>query len=216
MKSVLVIGLGRFGCHLCSRFMDLGNEVMAVDVSEARVNSLADVVTSVRIADCTEEAALRELDVRSYDLCFVCIGSDFASTLMITAMLYDAGAKHIVAKASADMEAKLLLRNGASEIVHPERDSAERLAARMSARNVFDYIELTEEYSIYEIPLPAGFAGHTIAQLDVRNRYHINILAVKTGDKLNPLPGAAYRFTGTEHLLALASRDVARTFLKSL
>ena len=81
---------------------------------------------------------------------------------------------------------------------------------------MFDYIELTEEYSIYEIPLPTGFAGHTIAQLDVRNRYHINILAVKTGDKLNPLPGAAYRFTGTEHLLALASCDVARTFLKSL
>lgn len=216
MKSVLVIGLGRFGRHLCSRFMELGNEVMAVDADEARVNALADSVTGARIADCTKEAALRELGVTDYDLCFVCIGSDFASTLMITAMLSDAGAKHICAKASADMEAKLLLRNGASEVVYPERDSAERIASRMSARNVFDYIELTEEYSIYEIPLPEGFAGHTIAELNVRNRFHINILAVKVGEKLCPLPGAAYRFTGSEHLLALASREVARSFLGNL
>ena len=216
MKSILVIGLGRFGSHLCRRFMQLGNEVMAVDANEARVNAIADDVTGARIADCTDEAALRELDAKSYDLCFVCIGSNFASTLMITALLSDMGVKYICAKAAADLEAKLLLRNGASEVVYPERDSAERIAARMSTRNVFDYIELSEEYSIYEIPLPEGFANHTIVELDVRNRYEINILAVKIGEKLTPLPGSAYRFTGKEHLLALASREAARKLLGKL
>ena len=216
MKSILVIGLGRFGCHLCSRFMQLGNEVMAVDVSDARVRAIADSVTSARIADCTDEAVLRELGAASFDLCFVCIGSDFASTLMITALLSDIGAKYICAKAATDLEAKLLLRNGAGEVVYPERDSAERIAGRLSARNVFDYIELSEEYSIYEIPVPAHFAGHTIIELDVRNRYHINILAVKTGETLNPLPGASYRFSGSEHLLALASREAARRILEQI
>lgn len=213
MKSILIIGLGRFGRHLCERFMQLKNEVMAVDREEARVNAVADRVTSSLIADCTDEAALRTLGAANFDLCFVCTGSHFTNTLMITAMLSDLGAKNICAKAGADMEAKLLLRNGASEVVYPERDSAERIASRLSASNVFDYIELTEEYSIYEIPLPEGFAGHTIAELDVRNRYQINILAVKSGEKLSPLPGAAYRFCGQEHLLALASRDAARRIL---
>lgn len=216
MKSILVIGLGRFGRHLCKRFIELGNEVMAVDCEEARVSAIADRVTSSAIADCTDEAALRALGVENFDLCFVCTGSHFTSTLMITAMLSDLGAKRICAKVGAEMEAKLLLRNGASEIVYPERDSAERVASRLSAQNVFDYIELTEEYSIYEIPLPEGFAGHTISELDVRNRFKLNILAVKTGAKLNPLPGSAYRFTGREHLLALASREVARKFLHTL
>jgi len=214
MKSVLVIGLGRFGRHLCQTLSRLGNEVMIVDNNDVLVAELADSVTSAKICDCTDENALRALGVHHFDICFVCIGSDFASSLLITSMLKDLGAKRIVAKASADMHMRLLLRNGADEVVYPERDSAERVAARTSASNVFDYIELTDEHAIYEIPPLPSWIGKTILELGVRNKYRINILAVKTGDHLRPLPGADYVFTGQEHILALAARDDARKLLR--
>lgn len=143
--------------------------------------ALADEVTSAQIADCTDENALRALGVKNFDLCFVCIGSDFASSLLITSMLKEMGAARVVAKAARDVHAKLLLRNGADEVVYPERDSAERLATRLSARNVFDYIELTDEYSIYEIPPLDSWVGRSVRDVDVRNKYHFNILAVKEG-----------------------------------
>ncbi len=216
MKSILVIGLGRFGRHLCQKFMSLGNEVMIVDQSEAAVSALAGSVTSAQIADCTDEAVLAELGVRNFDLCFVCIGTNFASSLLITSLLKDMGARRVIAKASQDIHAKLLLRNGADEVVYPERDSAERMAVRLSAQNVFDYIELTEEYSIYEVPPLESWIGKSVRELDIRNRYHINILAVKQGEELRPMPGADYRFTGSEHILALASTEDARKLLKRI
>ena len=216
MKSVLIIGLGRFGRHLCRKLSDLGNEVMIVDRSDALVAELADSVTSAKICDCTDENALRALSVHHFDICFVCIGSDFASSLLITSMLKDLGAKRIIAKASAEMHMRLLLRNGADEVIYPERDSAERIATRTSASHVFDYIELTDEHAIYEIPPLASWIGRTIKDLDVRNKYRINILAVKTGEHLRPLPGADYTFTGHEHILALAAREDAKRLLKKV
>ena len=216
MKSVLVIGLGRFGRHLCLKLAQLGNEVMIVDQDEAAVTALANFVTSAQIADCTDEAALKALGVHNFDICFVCIGSDFASSLLITSMLKDLGAQRIIAKSSQDMHSRLLLRNGADEVVYPERDSAERIAMRTSATNVFDYIELTDGYAIYEVPPLPEWVGKTIIELDIRNRYRINILAVKTEGNLRPLPGAGYAFTGMEHLLVLAGREDIRKLLRKV
>ncbi len=216
MKSVLVIGLGRFGRHLCAKFAQLGNEVMIVDKDEAAVTALADAVTSAQIADCTDEQALRALGVRHFDLCFVCIGSDFAASLLITALLKELGARRIIAKASAGTHMRLLLLGGAHEVVYPERDSAERIAVRTSASHVFDYIELTDGYAIYEIPPLPAWIGRSILELDIRNRYGINILAVKAGDALRPLPGAHYAFTGQEHILALAAREDAKKLLRKV
>ena len=216
MQSILIIGLGRFGRHLCRKFMSLKSEVMIVDSDEAAVSALADEATDAQIADCTDEAALRALGVQAFDLCFVCIGSDFASCLLITSMLKELGAKRVIAKASQDMHARLLLRNGADEVAYPERDSAERWAVRLSARNVFDYIELTDGYAIYEIPVPREWVGRTIRELDVRNRHRLNILAVKMGGELAPMPGADYRFAGEEHVLALASQEDAKRLLRQL
>ena len=216
MQSVLIIGLGRFGRHLCRKFMSLKNEVLVVDSDEAAGAALADEATDAQIADCTDEAALRALGVPGFDLCFVCIGSDFASCLLITSMLKELGAKRVVAKASQDMHARLLLRNGADEVAYPERDSAERWAVRLSAQSVFDYIELTDGYAIYEIPAPQGWTGKTIRELDVRNSHRLNILAVKLEGELRPMPGADYRFTGQEHVLALASQEDAGRLLRSI
>ncbi len=216
MKSILIIGMGRFGRHLCQKFTSLNNEVMIVDRDEAAVSAVAADATSAQIADCTDESVLRDLGVHNFDMCFVCIGSDFTSGLLITSMLKDVGAKRVIAKASRDIQAKLLLRNGADEVVYPERESAERLATRMSAHNVFDYIELTPEYSIYEIPPLPGWVNHSVKEVEVRNRYHINILAIKENGKLNPMPGGDYVFTGEEHLLAMASREDARKLLRKM
>lgn len=216
MKSFLVIGLGRFGRHLCEKFISLHHEVMVADKDESAVTALMHDATSASICDCTDEEALRALGVQNFDVCFVCIGSDFASSLLITSLLKDLGARRVVAKASQDIHARLLLKNGADEVVYPERDIAERVAMRLSAVNVFDYIELTDAYSIYEIPVPRGWPGKTLRELDVRNRYHINILAVKLDGDIRPLPGAGYAFTGQEHILALAGKEDARRLLRQI
>ena len=216
MRSMLVIGLGRFGGHLARKLSDLGNEVMVVDTDEEAVEKLAPHVTWAQVGDCMDVDTLRSLGVSNFDICFVCISNNFQSSLEITSLLKDLGAKRVISKASQDIHARLLLRNGADEVVYPERDSAERIAARLSATNVFDCIELTEEYSIYEIPPLESWVGRSVRDIDVRNRHHINILAVKTGEELRPMPGADYVFTGREHLLALASNDDARRLLKKM
>lgn len=216
MQSILIIGLGRFGRNLCRRFTSLGHEVMIVDKHESLVTDMADGATSARIGDCTDEHVMQALGVSQFDVCFVCIGSDFASSLLITSMLRECGARRIIAKANQDIHARLLLKNGADEIVDPERDSAQRLAVRASARNVFDYIELTEQYAIYEIPVLREWVDKSVGEIGVRNRYRINILAVKTGSSLRPLPGASYVFTGSEHILALASIEDAQLLLKKV
>ena len=216
MKSILIIGMGRFGRHLCRKFMQLGDEVMIVDNNERVINELADSVTSARIADCTDEHALRAIGVSNFDLCFVCIGESLESSLLATALLKDMGARRVVAKADRDIHARLLLRNGADEVVYPERDTAERIAMRLSAEHVFNYIELTDGYSIYEIPPLPEWTGHSVRDLNIRSKHKINILAVKQGDELRPMPGPDYVFTGSEHILALTSVENARKLLKKI
>ena len=215
-KTYLVVGLGRFGSAVAQRLYELGSEVMAVDLHPELVQKMESKVTCAAVCDARDEDALRALGVKNFDLCFVCIGSDFASSLLITSMLKDMGAARVVAKASQDIHAKLLLRNGADDVVYPERDSAERMATRLSAQNVFDYIELTDEYSIYEIAPLENWVGHSIREVDVRNKYHINILGVKESGVLKPLPGGDYRFTGNEHLLAMAAREDAKKLLRRI
>ena len=181
MKSILIIGLGRFGRHLCRKFMSLKNEVMIVDRDEAAVTALADEATSAQIADCTDENALRALGVKNFDLCFVCIGSDFASSLLITSMLKDMGAARVVAKASQDIHAKLLLRNGADDVVYPERDMAERLASRLLSERIQNLFELKGDIDIAEISLPDSFAGKTVLESEIRKKYKLNIIAISRG-----------------------------------
>ena len=216
MKSILVIGLGRFGTYLSRKFMALGNEVMAVDKSESVISRIMDEVTSAQIADCTSEDALRSLGINNFDLCFVCIGKSFQDSLEITSLLSELGAKHVISKARDSVHAKFLLRNGAHEVVYPERDSAERVASRLSANNVFDYIELTDDFSIYEIPPMDAWLGRTVQDVNVRRKYGVNILAVKREGKLSPLPGAEHLFTPGEHLLVLGRSEDVKRILKKI
>ena len=211
MKSVLLIGLGRFGRHMAAKLRELHHEVLAVDKDEERVNDALDIVTHAQIGDSTNPAFIASLGVRNFDMCVVAIGDDFQSSLETTALLKEQGAPYVLARAARDVHAKFLLRNGADDVVYPERQSASWAAVRYSSDHIFDYIELTPDHSIYETAVPPSWVGKTIGQLGVRQRHGINILATKRGGQLNPIPGGDHCFQAEETILVLgANKDVQR------
>ena len=163
MRSMLVIGLGRFGTNLAIKLSELKNEVMVVDRSEAAVNAIAPQVTSAYAGNCMDEEVVRALGVGNFDVCFVCISDDFQSSLEITSLLKEHGAKYVVSKTDRAMHAKFLRKLGADAVVYPERDMAHRVAIRYSAQNVFDYVEITPEYAVQEMRVPASWAGENAA-----------------------------------------------------
>lgn len=211
MKSILIIGMGAFGGHLAEKMVDLKNDVMIVDRDEKIIEEMSAAVTDAHIGDCTKEDVLRSLGVRNFDICFVTIGDNFQSSLEITSLLKELGAKYVISKASRDIQAKFLLRNGADEVVYPDKDMAEKLAVRCSAKNVFDFIEITPEYSIFEIPIMNNWIGATIQEIDVRRKYHINILTVKNGTNIMAVPKADYVFKNNDLIIVLGkAADVIR------
>ncbi|HIX28616.1 MAG TPA: TrkA family potassium uptake protein [Candidatus Blautia stercoravium] len=214
MKSVLLIGLGRFGRHMAERLIAEGNEVLAVDINDERVNDAIDMVTDAQIGDATNEHFVESLGVRNFDLCVVAIGDNFQSSLEATSLLKDYGASLVLARANRDVHAKFLLRNGADHVVYPEKEMAQRLAVKYGNDNIFDYIELTEEYAIYEIPVPETWVGSSIVEREVRRKYHISILATKEKGKMNPLPGAEHIFRSTETLIVMGHFRDVRTVTK--
>ena len=206
-KSVLVIGMGRFGRHFAEKMIALGNEVMIVDKDESVIERYASEFSDAQIADCMNKVVLQELGVHHFDICFVAIGDDFQSSLVITAFLKELDAKYVIAKAKRDIQADLLYRIGADEVIYPEREMAEKLAVRCSATNIFDYIELTDEYAIYEIPVLYPWIGKTITELNIRRKYRINIIAVKVGNDLNVMPGPDYCFTEHDHVVVIGTAE---------
>lgn len=214
MKSILIIGIGRFGRHLSHKLIELGNEVMMVDIEEENLREFLPLATSVQIGDCTKEEVLRSLGVNNFDLCFVCIGTNFQSNLEITSFLKDLGAKYVISKASKDNHAKFLLRNGADEVIDPERDMAEKLAVRYSTDNLFNFIELTKDVSIYEINTAENWIGQSIKEVNFRVKYHVSILATKVGDKVQPLPSADHVFRLEEHLIVMGRHTDVEKILK--
>ena len=216
MKTVLIIGMGRFGQHLCRKMLQLNNEVMIVDQREEAMEDLLPLVTNAKIGDCTNEEVLHSLGVGNFDLCFVCIGTNFQSSLEITSLLKEAGARHVISKATRDIQAKFLLRNGADAVVYPEKDIAERIAVRYSADNVIDYIELDEEYSIYEIPPLREWVGKTIGEVDFRARLNSSIIGTRLNGITSFLPGADHVFRAEEHLMVIGKKKDIDKILKHL
>lgn len=215
-KSILIIGLGRFGTHLCKHFSRLENEVMVVDQNEELLEDVLPYVVGAKIGDCTNEKVLDSLGVSNFDICFVCIGTNFQSSLEITSLLKEYGAKYVVSKASRDIHAKFLLRNGADEVIYPERDIAEKAAMRFSADHLFDYQELSDGYAIYETsPLPE-WIGKSIGELDIRNTYGINILGFKSEGRISYISQADFVFHEGDHLLLMGHKDQITRILKRL
>lgn len=216
MKTVLIIGIGRYGGHLAERFAKLGNEVMIVDKQEDQLRKLLPYVTNAQIGDCTDEEVLKSLGVRNFDICFVCIGDDFQSSLETTSLLKEMGAKLVISKASDDIHAKFLLRNGADSVVYPERDMALRVAARYTANHVVDYVGLSDDVSIYEIPVLETWVGKTIREVDFRKTYKVNILSIKKGEDMTLVMDPEHEFSSDEHLLVIGYQNELQKFLKKI
>ena len=183
MKSILLVGLGRFGRNVAEKLNELHHQVMAIDKDEERVNEVLPIVTDAQIGDAASETFLRTLGIDNYDVCFVAIGEDFQSSLEITSLLKELGAKKVVSRASSEVHRKFLLRNGADEVVYPEGQLAAWTAIRHTTDHVLDYIELDSEYAIYDIHVPAEWDGKTVGELDIRKKYNLNILAVRENGK---------------------------------
>lgn len=185
MKSVLLIGLGRFGKHIARKLNELNHQIMAVDSNEERVNSVLPFVTNAQIGDSTNDEFLSSLGIRNFDACIVAIGDNFQNSLETASLLKELGAKKVIARASTGVQEKFLLRNGADEVVYPEKQLASWTAIRCTSDNILDYIELDENYSIFELSVPSEWIGKSILQLDIRKKYGISILAIRENGKLH-------------------------------
>lgn len=183
MKNILLIGAGRFGRHIAMQLSQLGHQVMAVDINEERINDVLPFVTNAQIGDSTNEEFLRTLGIGNFDVCFVTISSNFQNSLETTSLLKELGAKSVVSRAERNVQAKFLLRNGADNVVYPEKQMAKWAAIRYSADHIFDYIEIDEQHAIFEVQVPKEWIGKSVGQLDVRRRFGINILAIKRAGK---------------------------------
>ena len=183
MKSILVIGLGNFGKLIAKQIVELGHEVLAVDINEERVNDALSVVTNAMIGDSTNEAFLHSLGINNFDVCIVTIGSDFQSSLETTSLLKELGGKLVVARANREVQAKFLLRNGADEVVNPEKQMAKWAAIRYTSDHIFDYIEIDDQHAIFEVQVPETWIGKSVGELDVRGKFGIYILGIKRAGK---------------------------------
>lgn len=206
MKSILLIGVNRFGSLLANQFSKHGHEIMAIDKNEDRVNAILPVVTDAQIGDSTNEAFLRSLGVNNYDVCIVTIGGDFQSSLETTSLLKELGGKMVVSRADRDVQAKFLLRNGADEVIIPEKQIAQWAAIRYGSEHVLDYLKLDDDHAIYEVPVPKDWIGKSIAKMDVRKKFGINILGVKENGKMNLSVTPETVLSGDKSILVLGKQ----------
>ena len=212
MKSVLLIGLGNFGQALGEKLRNMGDEVMIVDRNEDVINSLASKYTGAAIANCMNTDNLKSLDIPSFDACVVAIGNDFQSSLEITSNLKDLGAKYVVSRANTEIQRKFLLRVGADEVVYPNRDIAEKLAVKLNAKRVFDYVELDAQHGIFEIAVPQRWYGMKLVDANPRGKYGLNVLTIKQGKEITPLPGPNYIFQNGDHMLVFGETELILKF----
>ena len=212
-KSVLLIGLGRFGKYIAMKLHELGHEIMAVDENEERINDAMPYVTNGQIGDSTSEALLKSLGIKNYDVCIVTIGGNFQSSLETTCLLKELGAQKVVSRAEQDVQAKFLLRNGADEIIYPEKQLATWAAIRYSSDHILDYIELDENHAMFEIPIPKDWADHSIGELDIRKKFNINIMGIKKSGKLELSITSDTVLKAGDTMLALGSnRNLQKCF----
>ena len=207
MKTVLLIGMGQFGQLLGEKLLNMGNEVMIVDKDENIINTVASKYTGAVICNCMVSDNLKALDIPSYDACVVTIADDFQSSLEITSILKDLGAKYIIAKANTDIQRKFLLHIGANEVIYPNRDMAEKLAVKINSEQVYDYFELDATYSIFEIAVPEKWIGKTIRQTNPRTKYGINILTIKKDNKYMPTPTPDTMFESNDKIVVFGNTE---------
>ncbi|WP_026690101.1 potassium channel family protein [Alteribacter aurantiacus] len=210
-KQFAVIGLGRFGGSVCQALSKQGMEVLAIDTDEDRINRYANIATHAVVADATDDNTLKSLGIRNFDHVVVAIGDNIQSSILTTLMLVEQGVKHITVKAQNDYHEKVLNKIGAHKVVHPERDMGVRIAHNVVSKNVLDYLELSDEYSIVELMAGSMVSGRTIIDLDIRAKYGCNIMAIKRGEDINVSPQADEMLKRGDVLIVIgADSDINR------
>ena len=214
MKTVLLIGLGRFGQHVAQKLNDLGQQVMAVDSDEERGDAVLPYVTNAQIGDSTSREFLSSLGVDNFDTCIVAIGDNFQSSLETADLLKELGARKVIARASRGVQEKFLLRCGADEVVYPEKQLAAWTAIRCTSDHILDYIELDGDYSIFELSVPEEWQGKTVIQLDLRRKYGINILGLRQSGRLDMSVGPDTVLDGAASILILGQQKEIQKCLR--
>lgn len=214
MKNVLLIGLGRFGRHMAQKLSDLHHQVLVIDKDEHKVQEAMAYVTNAEIGDATDPALIDSLGVKDFDLCVVTMSHDLQASLEITALLKKKGAPFVVVRVSRDTHAQFLLSCGADDIIYPEKQIADWAAVRYSGDHVYDYTRLSSDHAIYETEIPDNWAGHTLVDLGVRQRYHLNILAIRRNGAVEPMPGPSYQFSMNDRVVLLGSDKDVQKFLR--
>lgn len=206
-KQYLVIGCGRFGSSVAKKMCQLGNEVMVIDKDEDSIENIAEQVTHTAIVDVTEERDLKSIGLGNFDVVIVAISSDIRASIMVTIMAKEMGVPKIVCKAKDELQAKVLYKIGADKVVFPERDMGIRLAYNLASENILDQINLDPEYSIMEIVTPTNWVGKTIIELNLRAKYDITVLAVKTTSGLKVMPSPNYKMQEKNILIIIGNTD---------
>lgn len=209
MKEFAVIGLGRFGRSVALSLASLGENVLGVDINETQVNRVAHELTKVVQADATDEEVLRSLGLRNFDVVIVAVGA-LEPSILITLALKEMGVKYVIAKASSDAHAKVLQKIGADRIVFPEKEMGTRLAYNLASSNILDVIELSPEYSVIEVTADGELVGRTLRNMDLRNKYGVNVLAIKRGNAVNLSPKAEDRIEKGDILVLIGTNTGLR------
>lgn len=214
MKNILLIGLGRFGRHMAQKLIDMHHQVLVIDKDEQKVQSAMSYVTNGEIGDASNPALIDALGVKDFDLCVVTMSHDLQASLEITALLKEKGAPYVLVRVSRDTHAKFLLACGADEIIYPEKEMADWAAVRYSGDHVYDYTRLSPDHAIYETEIPDSWIGHSVIELGVRQRYHLNILALRRGNEVNPMFDSSGVFRANDRVILLGSDKDVQKFLR--
>ena len=203
MKSYMVIGMGRFGTEVARQLCILGCEVLAIDTSAELVQQVANDVTHAVVADARDKEVLKALGAKDFDCAVVAIGGDLGNSVLATMNVKELGVPKVVCKAHDDTHRQVLLKLGADQVVIPEQENAGRLARSLSSHNVLDYIELSEDYGIIEVPAPKSWQGKSLRELNVRAKLGVNIIAIKSEGGINVSPAADYTIATKDVMVVL-------------
>ena len=214
MKNILLIGLGRFGQHMAKKLSSLHHQVLAIDKDERKVQDALEYVTNAEIGDATDSVVIDSLGVSDFDVCVVTMGHDLQASLEIAALLKKKGARFVVARVAQEVHGQFLLACGADEVIYPEKQIAEWAAVRYSSEHIFDYVRLSKDHAIYETDIPESWVGHSVMDLAVRQKYRLNILAVRLNGEVDAMPGATHVFSEGERIILLGSENDVQKFVR--
>lgn len=211
-----VIGLGRFGSHLAKELVEQGFQVMGIDKNEENVRDMAEVLTHTAVADSTDEDVLRSLGLRNFDCVIVAIGDDMQSNVMTSIILQEIGVKKVVAKALTELHDRVLRKIGISQVIHPERDMAVRVAHQLVSPNLLDYIELSQDYTIAELAVTGKISGKSLMELNARARYGCSIVAINRSSGMVISPAADDQVFENDIMVVIGTHGQIEKFEKEM